>query len=298
MKRDMKILNLAVGCALVGLGMSAAQAAPIASFAFATSGGFLDNTNASCSNGGATACNLTFGGGLSDGGNLEVSWGTPSTASGNNLGGVGEQSMLRITHDPLGLGSIPTNGGFVTVDQFEHINHIITAAGGYMDAVDLLSRFVLLPPPVNPLNPPGLFDTQLVTFLESLNQQNCPAPNPNGTFCDDEWNVEPLQGAFDFLVQDGYKYRIEFQFAAGPGAAVIEQDDGTFDIWTSEPCSDFNPEACGPYAAGRSTVFIQAQITATEVPEPGVLFLLGIGLAGLGAVSRYSGRASNQSVAV
>lgn len=290
MQAKIKMLRLAVGCAVLGLGATTANAALIAAFDSQTSGGFIDGT-ATCSNAPGT-CGLEFAN--PDPNEVatqyqKLSWGTPSTSSGN----PNEKSFIEATHYNT---TIITNGGWFTVDQFDHVNHVLLADGGSMETVQYDSRFVLTNP-ANPLNFPGLAGSQTINFDETLNQQLCPGLNPLGTHCDDVFNIMPLTGSFEFLNDGEYRYFLSFQFVAGPGAFVdgplddgghFGAEDGTYDIYTSEACSansDF--EICDSgYQAGVSTIFIQARIDARLIPEPGVLALLGIGLAGLGALRR------------
>lgn len=155
-----------------------------------------------------------------------------------------------------------------------------------------------------------------ITFWETLNTDNvdsggpsCASPSPlfdagvvtiaNGrSACDDIYRVALSDFAPISFVQDGYIYSINFTILDGeardndgnvigttltcfPGApsplcagAGVTPFDGTAAVYTPE------------FAPGTTELFVGAFWTVVPVPAPGVLGLMGLGLAGLGFAAR------------
>lgn len=281
----MRIRNLIAAVTLVAAGAVAAD--PIASFDFETRTGF---ENWACDGDGV--CGLTANEPVTGfaGASLyeHLSWGTGSSQNPFVSGGgstqdpYSAQSHLNITNF-IGAGnSIITNGGWTTINVFTHTNNIITTAGGNLGAVDVNGWFQLTSPVS--LSVPGI---NPLYFDETLNldAEECPGPNPLGTACDDVFTTTALEGTFMFYNDGFYSYWISFQFAAGPGAAVIDNGDGTFTIYTTEACSQDGDAGCAagePYSAGISTIYTQARIFTVFIPEPGTMLLMGIGALAFG----------------
>ncbi|QGX38974.1 THxN family PEP-CTERM protein [Permianibacter aggregans] len=239
---------------------------------FQTTTGFEDDGAWSCDGdvAGSNSCSLAFSDLNGNGTYNTLSWGTESNPED-------AQSYLEITNI---LGTLTTNGGWEDINYFDHYNHVITAAGGSLGFVNILGLFQIL----DPLGVLPDFGTPNgVSFFETFNTQDCPTPNPNGTYCDDIFTTGGLSGSFNFMVAgDGGMYTLSFQFFAGPGTTIVDNGDGTFTIYTTEACSADGIAGCQPgepYAAGFSRLITQAQIT--YVAEPAYIALLGFGLLGL-----------------
>lgn len=157
-------------------------------------------------------------------------------------------------------GIVNDDGVFVTISHLEHNNSPIT--GRALGTVDISSilRISTLPSPTS--------DAQSINigFTETLNSAPCPAPNPNGSVCDDFFNFD--FGSFQPLIIShlGENFLVEFQLANLVNAqAVITDVDAT--IFTAEGVV--------------SSLDVQMKITKI-VPEPATLMLLGTGLIGVG----------------
>lgn len=125
--------------------------------------------------------------------------------------------------------------------------------------------------------------TNGIEFNETLNQVNCPGLNPLETNCDDVFTASlgafaPV--SFNYM---GYRYDLTFDLIPGTStnngvaagtSTVVPNADGTLSVYTPE----FNP--------GTSAIHIAMSYTATRIPEPSVLGLLGAGMLGLGFAGR------------
>ncbi len=217
-----------------------------------------------------------------------LSWGANKGASGNvnpaQWGGPNSsnrRSGLVITpSSAVSNNDLLTNGAAVNTHTITHHNNEIAGTFATLSSASLLSTLTLTPYAPNPPydgsgSLPTLTRTFTVNFIETSNVNSCPDAGSTSN-CDDI-----------------------FVLAAGDLTQIFDLGGITYTIEIGAPgLGPLGAVACGLAGAGadclgfRTQEFqatsltfnfsISAQEPTTSVPEPGVLALLGLGLAAAG----------------
>lgn len=287
-------LKPAIGATMIALAAmsGAATAAPLDTLYFTQTSGFSNPVTEF--NGGPQGLSLAYNGPVaSPPGSLNTYEQLAWTSSLNDATSSLTIESYDSSSSPNGDGAWNA-GDWFRIDRLFQSNEVLSVPAGVDNPnplwiADILGNFrVFSDAGFTSLLKDDLDSVTTVKYWETTNAAGCAeSPNPLGSVCDDIYTVMELSLAPISFILDGYKYEISFRLE--PGETTLVCDGSPVPACLAEAGSQPGEgELFKVYAAEGfdSEIFVAAAWTATQIPEPGVLGLLGIGLMGMGLSAR------------
>jgi len=216
-----------------------------------------------------------------------LTWGVP------HVSGNGEQSSLVIGNSPatgsvdtyLG-GSPPASPPFLGYStSLTHNNRIINAGSTSLLSAVLTNTVVLDPLVPNDPAMSGMIIPFSIAFTETSNAVPCAADSPDGNPCNDIFVLTSglLNQTFDYDDGSGLSTYFVNIFPTTGGVLSILQDSACDAAGQDAGCLGFTT------VEGEATTLAFGFTISTEplqIPEPGILGLLGVGLIGMFSLRR------------
>jgi len=292
-------LKPAIGATMIALAAmsGAASAAPLDTLYFTQTSGFSNPVTEF--NGGPQGLTLAYNGPIaSPPGSTNT---VEQLAWTSNHPTVGNGNTSSLTIESYDSSSSPNAdvdgwnaGDWFRIDKLFQENQVLAVPSGVANPnplwiANILGNFrVFSDAGFSTLLKDDLDSVTTVKYWETSNTAGCSgSPNPVGSVCDDIYTVMELSLAPISFILDGYKYEISFRLE--PGATTLICDGSPVPACLAEAGAQPGAgELFKVYAAEGfdSEIFVAAAWTATKIPEPGVLGLLGIGLMGMGLSAR------------
>lgn len=254
----MRTSFIATSLAIGLFAATAAQSAPVTTWGYSVD---TEWTNAT----------YTAGGGLQSFSPTLISWGDPS---GNlNTSPNGGRSGVGIIDTALPGATVDTNGPIAPTATFYHINNVLSASYATLRTATVQTTLSLQA--LNPLGPALPSDSIIfnINFAETSNNGNCVVGATSN--CDDVFVITfgALNNNFNY---DGQDYFVSIVNTAGPLNPLDPTACAAAGVFV--PCLGFLT-----VENGRTDVEFGIMITSrpVQIPEPGILGLLGLGMLGL-----------------
>lgn len=223
-------------------------------------------------NGSWNGATFTAGGGSQVLNATEISWGDPG---GNMKISGSTRSGLEITNANA-AGLVNTNGAAAVTNTITHYNNAISGSFATLSTAGLHSVLSLTPtmPAPGPVVGPSAIDF-VINFSETSNSTPCGFPS--GSVCDDIFVIDSGSLNNSFLL-DGYTYYVSFFESTNnlhslPPATCAKAGvaAGCLGLTTQE----------GQFTPATFVFTVTSEPVRIDVPEPGALALLALGLMGM-----------------
>lgn len=226
-----------------------------------------------------TAASYTAGGGTQILTPSEISWGGDNNGADPGVGdlivGGGNRSGLQISGSPETGTAVTDSGIPVLTSTYTHINNPISGTFATLATASTQTTLTLTPQPAGTPTfdvPPKTFD---INFAETPNVEGT-CVTASTSICDDIF-VITLGSLNQMFEYDGFQYFLSIVKLLGP-LDPLGSDACTTAGATTSPCLGFLT------VEGLATSVEFGLLITSEpiqIPEPGVLSLMGLGLLGL-----------------
>ncbi len=226
---------------------------------------------------GSGAPTFSAGGGTQLVSSSSISWGDNDTVGENHTVSGNARSGVDVTAGNV-AGSVFTNGPWALTNALTHFNNSISGSFATMQTATLLGTLMLTP--ADPVGPalPAIMVPFGIQFIETPNDGDCDFPATSN--CDDIF-VMTFGNLNNQFVYDGVTYFLSLVETTG-GLAPLHPD-ACAQAGAAAGCFGFQTRE-GEFTPAQFAILITSR--PVDVPAPGALALMGLGLLALRQIRR------------